>query len=290
MGTFGGHALPGSFFIVFALWWTWKAFKRYYRCQAKGQKYWSTITFPVDCSLKGCLSNLEWEGIFKLFFTSVGFAGEIITGFKDGHFSHFGNGQHATMYFFFGLSGAIDILVHHGASLPKNIEYAIGILCFVVEDVLFMFHLHGRNPLDVLIHTLLVYTLHGCVLISTCELIFRNSLMVTLTRCFLVLQQGTWFWQAGIILYKPLTPWKEDDHKEMMLVTMIFTWHVAINFIIIMMIGLVVKMTLPCCSSPGEKPINNVLYKQVKTSNKPDNGLANDSDSASEVEFIVAKP
>jgi len=36
-----------------------------------------------------------------------------------------------------GLSGAVDILVHHGAPLPPDIEYFTGCLAFIVEAVLF---------------------------------------------------------------------------------------------------------------------------------------------------------
>ena len=288
MGSFGGHALPGSFFIIFALWWTWKAFKRYHRSKENGKRYNTTVTFPADCLPAGRLQNLQWEGIFKVFFTSVGLAGEIITAFHDGHFTSFGNGQHATMFFFFGLSGAVDILMHHGAVLPKNTDYVISILAFIVEDVLFMFHLHGRSSLDVTIHTLLVYTIHACVIVSALEMRYRNSLILTLARCFVVLLQGTWFWQAGIILYKPLSPWDAENHHEIMLVTMMFTWHMAFDFIIIMVIGLVVKMTLPLGTPNEEFKLQKVAYKKVRQHEKLP--LQTQESSESEVEFLATKP
>ena len=42
----------------------------------------------------------------------------------------------------------MDILVHHRAPLPEGIEYFTFDLAFVVEAVLFMFHLHGRTPVS----------------------------------------------------------------------------------------------------------------------------------------------
>ena len=106
MGTFGGHALPGSFFVVFAVWWTIQMFRRYFSSRVKsGVQFKSTVTFPVDfiCCGPAALRRWEWEGFFKVFFTLVGFLGEVITGTEDGQFRHLGNGQHATMFFFFGL-------------------------------------------------------------------------------------------------------------------------------------------------------------------------------------------
>lgn len=181
----------------------------------------------------------------KIFFTTIGFAGEIITAFQNGRFTHLGNGQHATMFFFFGMSGLVDILVHFRFPLPKDVEYIIGTLAFAVEDVLFMFHLHGRTPMDVLIHTLLVYVIHSNVLVGLLEIKYRNNLLVTLARSYVVFLQGTWFWQAGFILYNPIREaekWDEESHEQMMVVTMIFTWHMAAVFIVMLCTGLVVNI------------------------------------------------
>jgi len=138
------------------------------------------------------------------------------------------------------MSGMVDILVHHRAPLPEGIEYLIGCLSFAVEAVLFTFHLHGRTGLDVLIHTLLLYVVYANVLIVIIELRYRHSIAVALARAYIVFLQGTWFWQAGFLLYNPIpgaVPWKDDDHKQMMVVTMMFAWHMAAVFVIMVCIG-----------------------------------------------------
>jgi len=261
MGTFGGHALPGSFFIIFGLWWTVQMFRRYFASQRKGSvPYKSSVTFPVDfiCCGSAKLRRWEWEGFFKIFFTLIGFLGEVITAHKDGRFTHFGNGQHATMFFFFGMSGAVDILVYHRAPLPKDSEYLIGALSFIVEAVLFMFHLHGRTQFDVLIHTLLLYVVYGNIIVTIVEMRYRNSITVSLARAYLILLQGTWFWQAGFLLYNPLpgsVPWHDNDHDEIMVVTMMFAWHMAAIFIIMMIIGSLVaafESRSTCCRVSGD--------------------------------------
>lgn len=245
MGSFGGHALPGSFFIIFAIWWATQVYRRYFRSLKKNEApYRSSVIFPFDCLCER-VRSWPWEGILKLVFTAIGFALEIITGFKDGKFAHLGNGQHATMFFFFGLSGAVDILVHLRFPLPKDIDYVSSTLAFVVEDILFMFHLHGRSPLDMLIHTLLVYLIHANVVICLVEMKYRNNVTVTLARSYLVFLQGTWFWQAGFILYNPIhgaAKWDQESHEQMMVVTMIFTWHMAAVFFAILTIGFLVNL------------------------------------------------
>jgi hypothetical protein len=300
MGNFGGHALPGSFFIIFAIWWTVQIYRRHFRSQQKGGlPFKASVTYPCDC-LCGKIRNLEWEGMLKVFFTLVGGGLEIFTAFKDGQFTHFGNGQHATMFFFFGLSGVIDILVHHKAPLPKDVEYVIATLAFVVEDVLFMFHLHGRTPLDVLVHTLLVYVLHATVIVCVVEMRYRNNVTVSLTRTFLVFLQGTWFWQVGFILYNPIhghIPWKDDDHEEMMVATMMFAWHMAVVFLLMLSIGVVVRLVsnriAVCRTSAGDDDRHLLMggYDQIKLTTRDSNGghtrlELNESESDEEVGFI----
>ncbi len=243
MGSFGGHALPGSFFIVFAVWWTVKIFCRYYKSlTVGGLPFKSSMTFKCSC-LCGRLKHWEVEGALKVFFTVVGGTIELITAYKDGKFTHIGNGQHATMFFFFMMSGVIDLLVHHKVPLPKGIEYVIVTLALVVEGFLFMFHLHGRTSLDVMIHTFLLYAIYGNILGFLVEMYFRHNVLAALVRAFFTFLQGTWFWQVGFILYNPSTtavPWDKEDHEQMMVATMMFTWHMAAIFIFMLLCGAVI--------------------------------------------------
>jgi hypothetical protein len=241
MGSFQGHALPGFFFIAFAIYWTFQFYRRLFASTRKGAApFRATVTFRCDgCHSRRC-ANIEWEGIIKIFFTLVGFLGEVITAIHGGRFTHTGNGQHATMFFFFGLSGVVDVLRSRGSpTLPRGSEYFFGVLAFCVEAVLFMFHLHGRTSMDVLVHTLLIYVLYVSIVVILLEAWFRTPIMV-FARILLVLVQGTWFWQVGFILYNPLPgsiKWNEEDHAQMMIVTMMFCWHIAAALTIMLAIG-----------------------------------------------------
>jgi len=90
-----------------------------------------------------------------------------------------------------GLSGLVDILVHHGAPLPPDCQYFAGCLAFIVEAVLFTFHLHGRTQLDVITHTLLVYVIYACAVVTILEMRHRRSVIVAIARAYTVLLQVT---------------------------------------------------------------------------------------------------
>ncbi|PAA80403.1 hypothetical protein BOX15_Mlig021210g2 [Macrostomum lignano] len=232
MGTFMGHFLPGSFFLGFSIWWTFAMLNRYYRAKyRKGPAYQSTATYSCICCRPGCCSSFQWEGILKVSCCTVGLIGEIVTGIdhQTGSFVHIGNGQHATMFSVFGFSGIIDLLMHCKAPLPKYTDYVFSALCFAVEGVLFMFHLHGRTKVDIVVHTLLVYVVWACVLSLMLEMKFQNSIVASLSRCFFVGLQGTWFIQVGAMLYPPLPGLKQfeqgDMHANVMIATIIFGWH-----------------------------------------------------------------
>uniref|UniRef100_A0A0P4WI36 Transmembrane protein 45B n=1 Tax=Scylla olivacea TaxID=85551 RepID=A0A0P4WI36_SCYOL len=64
--------------------------------------------------------------------------------------------------------------------------------------------------------------------------------------------QGTWFYQIGFILYPPVgRMWSQEDHRQMMLVTLLFAWHNATVFVAMVLTGtlvyLRVKAMAPSC-------------------------------------------
>ncbi|XP_041351822.1 transmembrane protein 45B-like [Gigantopelta aegis] len=242
MGNFGGHALPGSFFLIFAIWYTVNIFRKYYICRQRNQRFTSCIAYPCFC-LCGRLKEFPLEGCCKILLISVGLFLEIYTGMRNGQFVAIGNGQHATMFFFFGLTGIMDILVHYRAPLPPDVDYISNILAFAVEGLLFKFHLHGRTDLDVLLHTFLLYIIAASVFSLLLEMRFRHNVLATLARAYLFFLQGTWFWHVGYILYNPVSSagrWDEENKEQMMLATLYFSWHVGAVFVFMLLIGAVI--------------------------------------------------
>ncbi|KAI8792000.1 transmembrane protein 45B [Biomphalaria glabrata] len=238
MGDFKGHALPGSLFLLYGMWWAVCVTKRYLLCRRAGSRYISSATFPCPCAC-GPLTRLPIEGFIKVGLTGFGMLAEII--FNLPHPS-MGIIQHATMYFFFLMSGIVDIASHYGAPLPPATDYIALTLAFAVEGLLFANHLHGRPMVDVHIHVLLVYVIALTVVCLILEAKFQKSSLLSMARAYLVMLQGSWFWGVGVILYghpNDKTAWKLDDEMGVMQATIYFSWHCAFHFILLFVVFVV---------------------------------------------------
>ena len=83
MGSFIGHVVPGTFFGLFGLWWTWAVFHRYFMCQRvtitrglpndshrKNSRWRNTLSFNSSCCYK-----IPIEGILKIVAVVIGMTG-----------------------------------------------------------------------------------------------------------------------------------------------------------------------------------------------------------------------
>ncbi|XP_074652575.1 transmembrane protein 45B-like [Tubulanus polymorphus] len=247
MGSFQGHVLPGSFFLVFALHWTIQIWIRYFKSKYESSTYRNSATYPLAC-LCGCFKRYQIEGVIKILVASIGIFGEVTNSYMQGgrFVVYIGNKQHSTMYAPFIVSGIVDILLHHKVRfVPKNSDYIALALAFTVEGLLFKFHLFGRNAIDIQIHTLLLYAIFCSALAILVQMRFPNNVLAGLTSAFFVLLQGTWFWQVAFILYNPRRSgerWSSEDHEHLMITTIMFGWHALIILIVIFTIGAIVNV------------------------------------------------
>lgn len=168
------------------------------------------------------------------------FTGEFCTGFDNGKWEHWGNAQHITMFFFFGLNGVVDLCTHKQWDVPHNLDYVSAALAFAVEGFLFFYHLHGRSHMDIMVvnykfptkyctnflklwfslfsfqvHMFLVYAIAACMISTLAEMVQPTNVLPALCRTFFTFLQGTWFYQVGFILYPPFgEKWDQDDHTQ----------------------------------------------------------------------------
>jgi hypothetical protein len=281
MGSFGGHILGGTFFIIIATWWSFMATIRYIKCRNRNQssisksivkKYTTSATMPCIC-LPRRIRKFPIESIVKLVFTSIGILGEVITGIKkydtkilpeknslvpqmnENHHHHqhhhvrdgdsgsswyFGgnNAQHATMYAAFGIGAIVEILVHYKVHVPLRLEIITGIFAFGIEGLLFQFHLHGKNDLDIHIHVLLIIAIYACFISYVLEYINPHNVLFTYSRICFTFLQGTWLYQAAFILFPPVKSlenrWDATNHHHIMFITMSFIWHFLVIFILLL--------------------------------------------------------
>ena len=252
MGNFGGHALPGSFLVAFGLWWTFQTYRRYFTTKRNRGVFRCTPTTKCDF-LFGCARNYEIEGLLKIILVSIDVILEIWTGFRCWNFCS-GNIQHISMFFFFGLTGVCDLLVHHKADLPGKIQYVAILIALFVEWLLFRYHLQGRPEMDIELHTLLLYSIGLTMVVVALEMYYQNNALCMLARSFCTLLHGSWFWQIGFVLYPPYhsehTTWDLSNHDQIIMIAAIFSGHMACHIILILAIGLVMGYYYRRKSSP----------------------------------------
>ncbi|XP_028664304.1 transmembrane protein 45B [Erpetoichthys calabaricus] len=243
MANFKGHALPGSFFLLFGLWWSIKYPLRY--C-------WQNSRVGGRTTLSACFQRLDLiEGVLKLLFCLVGILAEQFV--PDGPHMHLYseeehswvklmNWQHSTMYLFYAISGITDIVTFTPIPTPQGLDRLMLSMAVFVEGFLFYFHLHGRSPLDVHIHSLLLVAVFGGAASIFLEVFLRDNVILELFRSSLAILQGTWFFQIGFVLFPPNggPQWDENMHDNMTFITMCFCWHyvgalliMAINYTVV---------------------------------------------------------
>ncbi|XP_016055192.1 PREDICTED: transmembrane protein 45A isoform X2 [Miniopterus natalensis] len=236
MGSFKGHALPGTFFFIMGIWWTLKCVLKYAYRKHKRTSYLGS---------KALFHRIDIvEGIVVICMALIGMLGEqfIVGGphlslynYKEGRWIQLLGWHHTTMYFFFGLLGVTNILCSTISSLPTSLSKLMLSNALFVEAFIFYNHTHGREILDVFVHQLLVLVIFLGGLVAFMELFIRSNVTVELLLMSFILLQGSWFWQIGFVLYPPSggPAWDLLDHDNIMFLTICFCWHYAFTFIVI---------------------------------------------------------
>lgn len=237
MGSFKGHVLPGCLFLLAGMWWSVKSSFLYITRRNKSHR-------STRLANKATQRHLEIiEGSVVLVFSVVGILAEQFAAngpsfhLHDNtgqHWEFLMNWQHSTMYMFFGLAGAMSLIVHTTDAAPLALDRLMIAIAFFNEGFLFLYHLHGRLMLDVHVHQLLLFAIFGEALTAFLEVFHRGNIMLELLRCTLTLLQGSWFWQISFVLYPLNGPkWDLEDHSNVMFITMCFCWHLAVALLIV---------------------------------------------------------
>ncbi|XP_038065358.1 transmembrane protein 45B-like [Patiria miniata] len=260
MGTWPGHALPGAFFILYAIWWmvqfTYeKVALDNGRLQPSGRILRRLHRWPI-------------EGATILAAGIIGFIAEMMYPIPkwtligaDGQFKHPAEWQHCTMYTFFSVYGLVVTLSK--TCLPQAERYTkiFGSLAFFIEGMLFYFHTHGRADLDIHLHFLLVIAIAFCVILTLAEVWCPKDDRIRVMRYTATLLQGTWFFMVGTVLYWPPSgkEWDEEDHLNVMFITVAFAWHLLFDIIIMVVVYGVIRSLLHLmgCAGVRYRPMNN---------------------------------
>jgi hypothetical protein len=252
MGSLGGHLVPGSIFIIIGLWWIYSAWLRYFICRQRRRPFYISTAFPLHCCGPQ-VAKLPMEAFFILFGTSLGILIELIAGFNrtidpiTNHVSFYegaNNLQHFAMYFMFFLAAIIEVLLHYNFPLPKDLGFIAGCLAFSAEALLFYFHGHARDPVEVQIHVFLALAIAATVPCGMFEMVQKEKqVYATLMRAYFTVLQGSWFYTTGFFLYSPFHEHYEqskdlDPHRTSMLIAYYFVLHMAVTLFLLIILSI----------------------------------------------------
>ncbi|XP_057677265.1 transmembrane protein 45B [Corythoichthys intestinalis] len=244
MASFLGHAIPGSFFLLFGLWLTIKhTLQHYWR---KNQPRGRAILPPF-------FKRIEYiEGGLQIFASFVGIMVEQFV--VDGPHAHLYdnnawvklmNWQHSTMYLFFGISGIALVLSTFSKLVPVGVDRLALSLALFVEGFLFYYHVSTRPLLDAHIHTLLLVAVFSGSACAMMEVFLRDHIILELLKACLFVLQGSWFYQIAFVLFPLRGPkWDLTLHGNVMFVTMCFCWHLAMALLVVTFTSAAVWITM----------------------------------------------
>ncbi|XP_061343096.1 uncharacterized protein LOC133289215 isoform X2 [Gastrolobium bilobum] len=209
MGSFKGHALPGTLFFVVGIWHIWGSVVRYV-CNHKTFRV--RVWHPVP-GFDGRLKHLE------LYVIAIGALIDLciellysthLKFFVDGVLnpSHMNDFEHSGMLLMFFIFGVVVLLTENTRflPLPEGALCLIAATAFCAEYLLFYFHSTSHKGLEGYYHTLLVFLIGLCILSSIGGALLPTSFPVDLCNGIAMALQGIWFYQTAFVLYGPMLP------------------------------------------------------------------------------------
>ncbi|RUS84440.1 hypothetical protein EGW08_007824, partial [Elysia chlorotica] len=196
MGTFEGHTYVGVPYLILGSWYVVQALRRLYQCRIRGVKFESSIAFPADF-FPGRFRNIPIDSILKTAVPCVYIMIELTYAYtaKDEGESHMNNWQHATISLPFILSGITELLLHYGVPILPGWDYAANACFFLVEAMVFYFHLHGRSALEQRLHVLFILAVLMALFTVLAEARVRTHVMLPVMRGAAIVLKGTWLGQ-----------------------------------------------------------------------------------------------
>lgn len=209
MGSFAGHVVPGTLFLVVGVWHIWCTVARY---AADPKSFRVRVWNPVP-GFNGKLKYLE------LYVIAVGaFIDMCIELLYSTHLKFFVNGvlnphhmndfEHGGMLLMFFVFSIVALLSEKTSflPLPEGALCLISAAAFCAEYLLFFFHSTTHKGLEGHYHLLLVLLVALCIMSIVGGAIMPTSLPADLCSGIAITLQGLWFYQTAFSLYGPMMP------------------------------------------------------------------------------------
>ena len=272
MGSLSGHWVPGVFIGLYgALWAVMSLVGHFYNKKLEKSRNRQELSRTEERWLDGyqrfsfipcpCSPRLPIEPALRLIFTSLAAFVECFleSSSEEGLIVHPVNlsqrpfnlekAQHATMYSFFIVSGVVDLAIYCGVkSLPRGAGKFFYGFAWLMEAMLFSFHVGGRSSLDARMHLILVAA--GIVggVCSLARMKYPKHLLLNTVLSASIIMQGTWLVQTGIVLFGPNKGfWDTESHQDMMYQSLAAGWHILIILVLMLLLYLVIS----CCFNGG---------------------------------------
>ncbi|RZC84668.1 hypothetical protein C5167_047453 [Papaver somniferum] len=210
MGSFKGHLLPGTLFLLVGLWHIWSAIIRYVSNPKSFRvKPWS----PIPGSDGSKLRNLELYviaiGSFIDLCVELLYAPHLkffVNGVLNP--SHMNNFEHSGMLIMFFIFALIALLSQETRffPLPDEALCLIAATAFSTEYFLFYFHSTNHKGLEGYYHLMLVILIGLCIISTVAGALIPTSFALDLSSGISITLQGLWFYQTAFTLYGPMMP------------------------------------------------------------------------------------
>ncbi|KAG6782563.1 hypothetical protein POTOM_011973 [Populus tomentosa] len=209
MGSFIGHALPGTLFLLVGVWHIWSSLVRYVSNPKSFRvRVWNPVP-GFDGKLECLELYLVAGGAFidmcieLLYSTHLKF---FINGVLNPH--HMNDFEHGGMLLMFFIFGVVSLLSEKTRflPLPEGALCLVAAAAFSAEYLLFYFHSTTHKGLEGHYHLLLVLLIGLCVLSVAAGALLRTSFPVDLSSGIALTLQGLWFYQTAFTLYGPMMP------------------------------------------------------------------------------------
>ncbi|XP_008155771.2 transmembrane epididymal protein 1A-like [Eptesicus fuscus] len=239
MGTLAGHLLPGICFLFFSLYYSVLVSLALLRGQRflklplppkeKRGHRWQPV--PVEGVVKVVISL---AGILAEFFYPPGVNRMKIVNWEDPRrpFVFSNNWHHITMYGFFMLSGAVDIVSQScQARQSMKLERAAEALAFCVLALLMMAHIENKSALEIRVHVLFIVPTFLVSLVLTIEVWVPDQPQLWVLKTWLGLVLSTWMLQLCLVMYIPPSgqSWRSENHEDLAFLTIFFCWHLGLG-------------------------------------------------------------